>query len=126
MIALLTAVVLNRTVAGRGFFRSVFYREYYRKTGLSDEMGIFCWTDSECLTIVSLARRVDEPAFTRAEIGRISGYFPIIAATIIAALAHREAEGTCIFATFGRERPLSHSRSVTRKTRYVALAARPS
>ena len=75
-------VLRLRDVSADRFFRSVFYREYYRKTGLSDEMGIFCWTDSECLTIVSLARRVDEPAFTRAEIGRISGYFPIIAATI--------------------------------------------
>ncbi len=75
-------VLRLRDVSADRFFRSVFYREYYRKTGLSDEMGIFCWTDSECLTIVSLARRVDEPSFTRAEIGTIAGYFPLIAAMI--------------------------------------------
>lgn len=76
------SVVRLRDITADRFFHSVYYREYFRKTGLCDEAGIFCWTDSDSLTIVSLARRLDEPAFSRAEIGEIGDYLPIVAAII--------------------------------------------
>jgi len=83
------AVHRLRDVSADRFFRSVYFRQYFRKTGLCDEMGIFCRIGDERLIIVSLMRRIDEPVFTRAEVRKISGYLPIIAAMI------RLQDGAC-------------------------------
>jgi len=69
-------------IAPDRFFRSTYYREYYRKTGASDEAGIFCWTGSECLTVASFARRHGAPSFGKAEIAVIARILPVVTACI--------------------------------------------
>ncbi len=72
------AVHRLRDVSADRFFHSVYFREYFRKTGLCDEMGMFCRVDPDRLIIVSLSRRTGESAFSRAEVDRIARYLPII------------------------------------------------
>lgn len=69
-------------VSADRFFHSVYFREYFRKTGLCDEIGVFCWLASDHLAIISLNRRIGERAFRRAEVDRIARYLPLIAAMI--------------------------------------------
>lgn len=75
-------VLRLRDVSADRFFRSVYYREYFRKTGVTDEMGLFCWTGRDCLTIISLARRAGKSTFTKAEVAGVAAYLPIVAAMI--------------------------------------------
>lgn len=76
------SVVKLSDIAPDRFFRSAYYREYYRKTGASDEAGIFCWTGNESLTVVSFARRHGATPFGKAEIAVISRILPVVTACI--------------------------------------------
>lgn len=86
------AVRRLRDVSADRFFHSTYFREYFRRTGLCDETGVFCWIDAERLAIVSLNRGLGQPAFTRAEVNRVSRYLPLI--TELIRLHDRIGDGT--------------------------------
>jgi len=92
-------VVKLRDVGADRFFRSVYYRQYYEKTGLGDEIGLFCWTGGRELIVLSLVRRSDAPLFRKAELAEVRATVPAAAAMIklnermIAAAAAKAATG---------------------------------
>lgn len=75
-------VVRLRDIGADRFFRSAYYCQYYEKTGLGDEIGLFCWTGGQDLVVLSLARRSDMSLFRKAEVERVRANVPIAVAMI--------------------------------------------
>lgn len=67
-------------LASDGFLRSEYYRTFYRKIRISDEIGVLIRQGDEGWLIVSLARAARRARFTIEEAERINALFAIIAA----------------------------------------------
>jgi DNA-binding CsgD family transcriptional regulator len=71
-----------RELAPDRFFSSEYYRNYYVKTGLAEEIGFFVQADEEVTIVFSLMRREETGAFSAAEFGLLRKVEPLLAAMV--------------------------------------------
>ncbi|WP_261399155.1 response regulator transcription factor [Leisingera daeponensis] len=69
-------------LAPEAFYRSEYYRAFYRKISISDEIGILVQDGTECWFIVSLARFARQQRFAAADSERLNAVFGMISAAI--------------------------------------------
>jgi DNA-binding CsgD family transcriptional regulator len=68
-------------LAPDGFVRSEYYRTFYRRIKMTDEMGLFIATGrTEEWLVLSLARGLQSARFSRTDAARLSAAFPLVAA----------------------------------------------
>lgn len=67
-----------KDVAPEGFFDSVYYTDYYERSGLIDEVGFLVPVDPDSAVLVSLGRTAQLPAFPAAERARLAAVEPIV------------------------------------------------
>ena len=77
-----------RELAPDRFFSSEYYRTYYVKTGLAEEIGFFITTDEDITIVLSLMRREKSGPFPEAEFARLRQ-----ADALVAAMAHHYWSG---------------------------------
>lgn len=65
------------------FFRSEYYRTYYRKTQIVDEVGIFIPMKNGGMIVVSITRETDSKPFGKKEIERVKIIEPIVREAVI-------------------------------------------
>lgn len=73
-----------RDLAPDSFFRSEYYLKHYRRTGIRDELGIPCQIAPGVTIVLSIARTMEAPAFSRSERRRYADIAPIVSALILA------------------------------------------
>lgn len=71
-----------RDLAPPAFLRSEYYRRFYRRTRLSDEIGLLLPAAGGGWLILSLARGVRGAAFGEADLGGLRGLAPVVAAAV--------------------------------------------
>ncbi|SDH49204.1 helix-turn-helix transcriptional regulator [Roseospirillum parvum] len=76
-----------RDLAPDNFYRSTYYRTFYRDTGAEDEMGLFRRLDANRGLVVSLARAPGARPYGVAQRRRLEAAFPLL---ITAACRHWE------------------------------------
>ncbi len=95
-------------IAPEGFFNSVYYTDYYGKSGLHDEMGYILSLGQDRAVLLALGRTVRLPIYSNHERSRLKALLPLIIQglrrhTAMAdipqgsALQHQLAEGLDLF-----------------------------
>ena len=69
-----------RELAPDRFFSSEYYRSYYSKTALAEEIGFFVTLESGISLVISLMRREATGGFTTAEFAQVRKAAPLVAA----------------------------------------------
>ena len=67
-----------RELAPDRFFSSEYFRSYYVKTGLAEEIGFFIPITDDCLVVLSLMRKEVSGTFTPAEFTQIRKAEPVV------------------------------------------------
>jgi len=67
-----------RQLAADRFSFSEYYRTYYAQTGLSDEIGMFCWLKPDDLLILSLAKRKGATGLSEPSIRELGMLQPMV------------------------------------------------
>jgi DNA-binding CsgD family transcriptional regulator len=81
-----------RQLAPDRFFSSEYYRTFYIKTALAEEVGFFVPVEDEVTVVLSLMRREQSGAFSSAEYGRLLKVEPLVSILVRqywGKLAHR-------------------------------------
>lgn len=65
------------------FFRSQYYRTFYRKIRISDEAGLLIREDADSWIIVSLARAARRPRFAPHDLAALDALFPLVSAAVL-------------------------------------------
>jgi DNA-binding CsgD family transcriptional regulator len=78
-------------LASDAFLRSEYYRTFYRKIRISDELGAMIRQGDKGWIIISLARSTRRASFTTGDLARVTEVYEVIAAT---ALRHWGEQGT--------------------------------
>ena len=94
-----------RELAPDRFFSSEYYRTYYVKTGLAEEVGFFVTTGDGTTVVLSLMRREESGPFPAADFALLRKVEPLVATMVRqywAKLAHR-FEGAASGARRGRK-----------------------
>ncbi|MDH3282154.1 MAG: helix-turn-helix transcriptional regulator [Gammaproteobacteria bacterium] len=71
-----------KEIAPEGFFDSIYYTDYYGRSGLVDEMGFVVPTSSESAVLVSLGRTSQLEAYSRQERQRLHAVEPIVSSIV--------------------------------------------
>ena len=72
-----------RDLAPGRFLRTAYYKTYYRRIGLIDELGFFARMAADRTVVVSIGRREPAAAFRRAEIAGFRAVEPVIRAAVV-------------------------------------------
>lgn len=75
-----SGVFRMRQLAPDRFFSSEYYRSYYVKTGLAEEVGFFLAPDEDVAIVLSLMRRQERGAFSAGEFALMQKTVPLVAA----------------------------------------------
>lgn len=70
-------------LAPETFFRSEYFRVFYRKIRIKDELGILIADGSDKWMTVSLARRPGQPNFSKGDITRVNAAFNLLSAAVL-------------------------------------------
>lgn len=70
-------------LAPEGFYRSEYYRAFYRKISISDEIGLLVKDGADGWVIVSLARFARKQRFTGADTDRLNAAFLLISTVLL-------------------------------------------
>jgi DNA-binding CsgD family transcriptional regulator len=70
-------------LASESFFRSEYYRTFYRKIRISDELGILIRQAAEDWIVVSLARGPRQPRFTGEDAANVNAVFRTLSAAVL-------------------------------------------
>ena len=70
-----------RDLAPDRFYQSEYFRSYYIKTGLSEEIGFVISLPDDVSAVISLMRAGDRQAFSEKEMVRLRGVEPFVRAT---------------------------------------------
>lgn len=70
-------------LASDGFLRSEYYRTFYRKIRIGDEIGVLVRQLDDGWVIVSLARSTRRARFTVEEVDRVGAVFEVIGAAVL-------------------------------------------
>lgn len=84
-------------IAPDRFFSSKYYLEYYRKTGLCDEVGLLAPLPDGSTAHLSLSRLESSGPYTRREIGCLQHYGPLLVELLVQhnlALQEQEDQGS--------------------------------
>ncbi|VDC33487.1 helix-turn-helix transcriptional regulator [Pseudogemmobacter humi] len=73
-----------RELAPDGFFRTEYYQKHYRRTGIRDEMGIPAVLEGGATAVLSIARTLEAPGFSRTERRLYADVAPVVAALMAA------------------------------------------
>ncbi|WP_020560957.1 helix-turn-helix transcriptional regulator [Thiofilum flexile] len=65
-------------IAPQGFFESVYYRDYYGRSGLKDEMSFLIPLSHRRAILLSLGRTDALPSFSRVERNYLQLFYPIV------------------------------------------------
>ena len=76
----LTGAFRLRDLVQDAFYKSEYYRMFFRKIGLSDELGLIVKLDGERAILVSLARKLKQPRFSDTDLASIRTLFPLLEA----------------------------------------------
>lgn len=79
-------------LVSEGFFRSEYFRTFYRKIRISDEIGILIREADGNWIIVSLARMARRPRFAAGDVDRVNAMFRTVSAAIGAQWGEVRAE----------------------------------
>ncbi len=71
-----------KDIAPDGFFDSVYYTDYYGRSGLRDEVGFVVSTGGESAVLVSLGRTAALNAYTRGERQRLQAMEPLVTSAV--------------------------------------------
>ena len=71
-----------RDLAPSRFLRTAYYKTYYRRIGLIDELGFFARVADDRTIVVSIGRREPASAFRQAEIAGFRAVEPVIRAAV--------------------------------------------
>lgn len=66
-----------RDIAAKGFFRSEYYRSFYRRTRIGDEIALLIPDGEDGWITLSLARRLRRAAFGEADAAALNAVFPL-------------------------------------------------
>lgn len=66
-----------RDIAAKGFFRSEYYRSFYRRTRISDEIALLIPDGAEGWITLSLARRLPRAPFGDADAAALNAVYPL-------------------------------------------------
>lgn len=69
-------------VASEAFFRSQYYRTFYSKIRISDEVGLLVAEGNDSWIVISLARATRRPRFEPAAVASLNRGFAVIAALV--------------------------------------------
>lgn len=69
-------------LVSESFFRSEYYRTFYRKISISDEVGLLIRQNAKNWIIVSLARRIRQPRFTTEDLVNVNAIFQTVSAAV--------------------------------------------
>lgn len=72
-----------RDIASRAFFRSEYFRSFYRKIRIRDEIGLLVADGAEGWLVLSLARRLRRPPFSENDVAALEAAFPLIRAAVL-------------------------------------------
>jgi DNA-binding CsgD family transcriptional regulator len=70
-------------LAPEAFFRSEYYRTFYRNIRISDEIGLLIKDSDTNWIILSLARQARQPRFTALDLERLDLLFPVLEAAVL-------------------------------------------
>lgn len=70
-------------LAPETFFRSEYFRTFYRKIRIKDEVGILIADGTNNWIVVSLARRLGKPKFSKTETARVNAAFYLLSAAVL-------------------------------------------
>jgi DNA-binding CsgD family transcriptional regulator len=70
-------------LASEAFFRSEYYRTFYRKIRISDEMGILIRQNDRDWIVISLARVARRRRFSQDDVTRINAVFQTLSAAVL-------------------------------------------
>jgi len=70
-------------LAPETFFRSEYFRTFYRKIRVKDEVGILIADGADNWIVVSLARRPGQPKFSKTDTARINAAFGLLSAAVL-------------------------------------------
>lgn len=71
-----------KVIAPEGFFDSVYYTDYYERSGLIDEVGFVIPIDADSAVLVSLGRTAQLAAFSAAEHAHLAAVEPIVSSSV--------------------------------------------
>ena len=71
-----------KDIAPDGFFDSVYFTDYYGRSGLADEMGYVVPTNTDSAILVSLGRTARLPAYSPEERQRLQAVEPVVSSTV--------------------------------------------
>lgn len=83
-----------KDLAADRFFFTEYYRTYYVQTGLSDEVGIFCWIKPDDLVIVSLVRRKGAAGLSVPGVRALRQLAPLVTSLVRRHVAASPSSGT--------------------------------
>ena len=72
-----------RDLAPNRFLRSAYYKSYYQRIGLLDELGFFARLAEDRTIVVSIGRRQPDGPFRRAELAGFRAIEPVVRAAVI-------------------------------------------
>lgn len=75
------------------FFRSEYYRKFFRKIRLSDEIGLLIREADDNWLMISIARSLRQPRFTAANVDNLRSAFALIAAAALRQWGDADARG---------------------------------
>ncbi|MDQ2067471.1 helix-turn-helix transcriptional regulator [Xinfangfangia sp. CPCC 101601] len=99
-----------RTLAPDRFYQGEYFRSYYQRTEIAEEIGFFAEAPGNCHVVLSLMR--EEKPFTRPELRRLGDLAPVVTALMRRHWAGLEAE----FATRSAPRPTLSGERLDRLT----------
>lgn len=71
-----------RDLVQEAFYKSEYFRIFFRKIGLSDELGLIVPMENERVIFVSLARKLRQPGFTDADLASVRAILPMLEAAV--------------------------------------------
>jgi DNA-binding CsgD family transcriptional regulator len=83
-----------KDLAADRYFFTEYYRTYYIQTGLSDEVGIYCWVKPDDLLIVSLVRRKGASGLSAAGIKALRQVAPLVTSLVRRHIAAYSSQAT--------------------------------
>ncbi|MCB2125568.1 MAG: helix-turn-helix transcriptional regulator [Rhodobacteraceae bacterium] len=72
-----------RDITAEGFFRSEYYRSFYRRTRISDEIALLIPNAAEGWITLSLARRFRRAPFTEADAAALKAVYPLARGAVL-------------------------------------------
>lgn len=91
-------------LASPAFFRSEYFRKFYRNTRIADEIGLLIPDGGERWLVLSLARRLRRDPFSAEDAAALGAVLPLVRAAALRQWGLQEAAGTASSAMVAEDR----------------------